>query len=161
METYTYSVSNSASSPSSSFSNSSNYSATQFPSREDRNRKPPPAYRSALHSVRKLPAKHVITKKPIAPMPPTRPKIYKVAPVNFRDVVQRLTAAPEFQRTRLREGAPPPLSLLSQAPFVHPSTFDGSSVAGFNLSSPSGLAWCSSIRLSSGTVSSFDKSAVL
>lgn len=103
---------------------------------------PSPAYRSALHSVRKK----VITKKlPIAPLPPTPPKIYKVDPLNFRDVVQRLTAAPEFQRRRLRELAPPPLSLSHS----HPPP------------SASALAWCSSILLSPGTLSSFETSAVL
>lgn len=130
METYTntYSVSNTASS---SYSNSSNYnSPTQFSSREERNRKPP--YHAALHSVRKLPAKHVIAKKPIAPMPPTPPKIYKVESVNFRDVVQSLTAAPEFQRTRVAQ------------------PFDGGSAA----------AWCSSLLLTPGTISSFDKTAL-
>ncbi|KAL1537060.1 VQ motif-containing protein 29-like [Salvia divinorum] len=115
MDTYSYSI---TSSPS-SYSNSSN-SSTHFTSRKERNCKPP--YLSALHSVRRLPA---IKKKPIAPMPATAPKIYKVEPVDFRDVVQRLTAAPGFQKV-----AAPPLM------------FDGGSTApGLNLSSPSGLGW--------------------
>ncbi|KAJ8537716.1 hypothetical protein K7X08_014256 [Anisodus acutangulus] len=38
-----------------------------------------------------------MTKLPIAPLPPTPPKIYRVEPVNFKEVVQMLTAAPEFQ----------------------------------------------------------------
>ncbi|XP_042029757.1 VQ motif-containing protein 29-like [Salvia splendens] len=95
MDTYSYSL---TSSPS-SYSNSSNTS-THFTSRKERNTQPPPPYLSALHSVRRLPA---IKKKPIAPMPATPPKIYKVEPVDFRDVVQSLTAAPEFQKV-----APPP-----------------------------------------------------
>lgn len=115
MDTYSYSV---TSSPS-SYSNSSNTS-THFTSRKERNTQPPPppSYLSDLHSVRRLPA---IKKKPIAPMPATPPKIYKVEPVDFRDVVQRLTAAPEFQKV-----APPPL---------------GSTAPGLSLSSPSGLGW--------------------
>ncbi|CAI9780799.1 unnamed protein product [Fraxinus pennsylvanica] len=76
---------------------------------------------SALHSVRKLPMKQV--KKPIAPFPPTPPKIYKVDPVNFKEVVQKLTSATESQSTRLQEVAPPPLSLSPpwQQPLVHPN----------------------------------------
>ncbi|PHU06333.1 hypothetical protein BC332_22822 [Capsicum chinense] len=38
-----------------------------------------------------------MTKQPIAPLPPTPPKIYRVEPINFKEVVQMLTAAPEFQ----------------------------------------------------------------
>ncbi|XP_042012227.1 doublesex and mab-3 related transcription factor 3, truncated-like [Salvia splendens] len=68
--------------------------------------KPPPSFRSALHTVRKP------TKKPIAPPPPAPPRIYKVAPVELKDVVQKLTGSVEVQPTRLlREVAPPPLSL--------------------------------------------------
>ncbi|CAN4121452.1 unnamed protein product [Withania somnifera] len=80
-----------------------------------------------------------MTKQPIAPLPPTPPKIYKVEPINFKDVVQMLTSAPEFQSVsdnsissfdsafdsgfiydsgsgsfnsrRLQEVAPPPLDL--------------------------------------------------
>lgn len=123
------------------------YSLTHSPSfhwQEETHQKPAPApaYRSALHSVRKT---AIMKKQPIAPMPPTPPKIYKVDPVDFRDVVQRLTAEPEFQRTRLREVAPPPLSLSHS----HPPP------------SPSALAWCSSILLSPGTLASFESSAVL
>ncbi|TMW84183.1 hypothetical protein EJD97_025667 [Solanum chilense] len=38
-----------------------------------------------------------MTKLPIAPLPPTPPKIYRVEPNNFKDVVQMLTSSPEFQ----------------------------------------------------------------
>ncbi|XP_022149539.1 VQ motif-containing protein 29 [Momordica charantia] len=49
----------------------------------------------------------------VAPLPPTPPQIYKVNPVDFRDVVQKLTAAPEFQDRRLQampapRPSPPP-----------------------------------------------------
>ncbi|KAG8384253.1 hypothetical protein BUALT_Bualt04G0098900 [Buddleja alternifolia] len=178
----------------SSSSNSSYlYSSTQFPyqyQQEEKARRPPPSFRAALHSVRKPPAKNIIMKKPIAPMPPTPPKIYKVNPADFRDVVQKLTGATEYLPTRLREVAPPPLSLYPahRQPFVHPSsmmpfsgnssagflaetqeekplksfesTFGGLSPLGFSLS-PSSLAWCSSILFSPGTLSSFETSAVL
>ncbi|KAL6961322.1 hypothetical protein U1Q18_039090 [Sarracenia purpurea var. burkii] len=74
---------------------------------------PPPAFRSALHSVRKPPAKP--WKFPIAPLPPTLPKIYKVDSVDFKQVVQKLTAEPEFQSRRLQRIVPPPLSLSTTA----------------------------------------------
>ncbi|GKU98788.1 hypothetical protein SLEP1_g11738 [Rubroshorea leprosula] len=65
-------------------------------------------FHSSLHSVRRLPMKP--WKKPIAPMSPTRPRVYKVDAVNFRNLVQKLTGAPEFrpQPQRLHSMAPPP-----------------------------------------------------
>ncbi|PSS30677.1 VQ motif-containing protein [Actinidia chinensis var. chinensis] len=71
----------------------------------------PPQFRSALHTVRRLPAKP--WKKPIAPLPPTPARVYKVNSADFKQVVQKLTAAPEFQSRRLQSVAPPPLSLLN------------------------------------------------
>ncbi|KAJ7944545.1 VQ motif-containing protein [Quillaja saponaria] len=50
---------------------------------------------SSLLSVRKPNAKP--WKKPVAPLPPNPPKVYNVDPLNFRDLVQKLTGAPEFQ----------------------------------------------------------------
>ncbi|OMP01780.1 VQ motif-containing protein [Corchorus olitorius] len=71
-------------------------------------------------------------KKPIAPLPPTPPKVYKVDPINFRDLVQKLTGAPEFMSSstnqsqlealaaaplpdqqRLQRVAPPPISVAA------------------------------------------------
>ncbi|KAL0461864.1 UNVERIFIED_CONTAM: hypothetical protein Slati_0074000 [Sesamum latifolium] len=175
----------------SSASSSSNSSTDhEFPSRYQRNvdrRKPP----RALRSARRYPAKNtVITKHPIAPLPPTRPKIYKVDAVDFKNVVQRLTGALEFQRTtRLQELAPPPLSLSPPTIFDHASvekpkylssgnfgaedeeeirrkSFENSSGVtlsplGFISLSPASLAWCSSVLLSPGTLASFQPSAVL
>ncbi|XP_059306568.1 uncharacterized protein LOC132058015 [Lycium ferocissimum] len=83
----------------SSFSNSSSSSSIPFstyPQREVKKNKTLPSYHSSLHGVRRRPAKPM-TKQPIAPMPPTPPKIYRVEPVNFKEVVQMLTSAPEFQ----------------------------------------------------------------
>lgn len=57
---------------------------------EEKKEKP---YISALHRV---PSKS-ITKKSIAPSPPIPPKVYRVEAVNFRQVVQMLTAPPQFQ----------------------------------------------------------------
>lgn len=82
-------------------------------------------YQSSLHAVRKSPLKAM--KKPIAPLPPTRPKVYKVDPVNFRDLVQKLTGACAYesesdsqqpQSRRLKRAAPPPINVSgSGSPF--------------------------------------------
>ncbi|KAL0431474.1 UNVERIFIED_CONTAM: hypothetical protein Sradi_0773400 [Sesamum radiatum] len=174
----------------SSASSSSNSSTDhEFPSRYQRDvdrRKPP----RPLRSARRYPAKNtVITKQPIAPLPPTRPKIYKVDAADFKNVVQKLTGALEFQRTtRLQEVAPPPLSLSPQTIFDHASvekpnyssgnlggedeeercrkSFENSSgislsPLGFISLSPASLAWCSSVLLSPGTLASFQPSGVL
>ncbi|KAL4314099.1 hypothetical protein HN51_068361 [Arachis hypogaea] len=36
-------------------------------------------------------------KAPVAPPPPTPVKVYNVHPMNFRDLVQELTGAPQFK----------------------------------------------------------------
>lgn len=175
MDSYS-STSNTDSSASYSFS--SNSSTHQFPHQERNSGRPPAAFRSAaaLHSIRKHPSKTTIAKKMhIAPLPPTPPKVYKVDPIEFKDVVQKLTGAIEFQPRRLREAAPPPLS-LSPSPHrnnfaqysalkpVPEKTFDGSfgglSPLGFSLS-PSSVAWCKAMLLSPGTIASFEPSLVL
>jgi len=51
---------------------------------------------SGLHSVRKSPTKTWNKKAPIAPMVPTPAKVYKVDPINFKELVQSLTCAPQF-----------------------------------------------------------------
>nr|XP_016451702.1 PREDICTED: uncharacterized protein LOC107776331 [Nicotiana tabacum] len=118
MDSYSYA----AISSSSSSSNSIPYQ------QEVKKNKALPSYHSSLHGVRRLPLKPM-TKQPIAPLPPTPPKIYRVEPVNFKEVVQMLTVAPEFQSVfnnsssdsdsssnnsnsrRLKDVAPPPLDL--------------------------------------------------
>ncbi|XP_075519978.1 uncharacterized protein LOC142553295 [Primulina tabacum] len=131
-------------------------------------------FRSSLHSVRKHPSKKIM-KKPIAPLPPTPPKIYKVDPLAFKDVVQKLTSAQEFQPSRLQEVAPPPLSLTPRhahrmpvAPLLSEETqrrsFDSAfgdlSPLGFSLS-PASLDWCSSFIFSPATISSVEPNSVL
>ncbi|KAA8531548.1 hypothetical protein F0562_006257 [Nyssa sinensis] len=99
-----------------SYSHSSSSSSTFLflnSSQEEKKSRPPqppvPSSYSSLHSVRKLPAKP--WKKFIAPLPPTRPRVYKVDSINFKELVQKLTGAPELQSRRLQSVAPPPLSL--------------------------------------------------
>ncbi|XWS45119.1 hypothetical protein CRYUN_Cryun15aG0109500 [Craigia yunnanensis] len=78
----------------------------------------PQPFHASLHSVRKPLAKP--WKKPIAP---TLPKVYRVDPINFRDLVQKLTGAPEFvsqshlqsssSHQRIQRVAPPPLHVAA------------------------------------------------
>ncbi|KAM3217671.1 putative protein DDB [Capsicum annuum] len=77
-------------------SSSSSDSSSTYIQEVKKNKKILPSYYSSLHGVRKIPTKPM-TKQPIAPLPPTPPKIYRVEPINFKEVVQMLTAAPEFQ----------------------------------------------------------------
>ncbi|KAM7265196.1 hypothetical protein ACFE04_002879 [Oxalis oulophora] len=49
------------------------------------------SFHASLHTVRKSPAKP--WKEPIAPLPPNPTRLYKVHPVNFMDLVQKLTGA--------------------------------------------------------------------
>ncbi|CAI9763375.1 unnamed protein product [Fraxinus pennsylvanica] len=156
------------------------YSYT-YPQEEEKKAKQLPSFLTSLHSVRKVPTKPM--KKPIAPFPPTPPKIYSVDPVNFKEVVQKLTgAAPEFHH---QEVVPPALGLLSttttdvgprRPPIVYPSvkmpsteevlyndhmgeTEEGKSFGAVGLSfSPSSLAWYSSLFPSPRTLSSLASS---
>ncbi|CAN4117180.1 unnamed protein product [Withania somnifera] len=101
MDSFSYTISSSSSNSSSSYS------------QEMQKNKKLPSYYSSLHGVRRLPIKPM-TKQPIAPLPPTPPKIYRVEPVNFKEVVQMLTSAPEFQsisNNSTSNVAPPPLDL--------------------------------------------------
>uniref|UniRef100_A0A7N0TNM8 VQ domain-containing protein n=1 Tax=Kalanchoe fedtschenkoi TaxID=63787 RepID=A0A7N0TNM8_KALFE len=114
-----------------------------------------------LHSVKK--PLHKPWRKPVAPLPPNPTRVYKVRPVEFKDVVQKLTGAPEFQLSRLRTAAPAPLDLNSgnmqlQARLAAPAEVKAgraaeSNAVGFALS-PSSNAWCSFLLLSPGGMSS-------
>ncbi|KAJ9170540.1 hypothetical protein P3X46_019166 [Hevea brasiliensis] len=76
-----------------------------------------------LHSVRKPQLKP--WKKPIAPLAPTPPRVYKVDPINFKDLVQKLTGAPEPSQPqqRLQRVAPPPLVLDKDKPALFSREF--------------------------------------
>ncbi|GAV57723.1 VQ domain-containing protein [Cephalotus follicularis] len=89
------------------FSSYSSDSSTYLPPHQggERYLKVPESYTASLHSVRKSPSKP--WKKPIAPLPPTPQRLYKVDPINFRDLVQKLTGAPQNQSSRLQRVAPP------------------------------------------------------
>ncbi|KZV29897.1 hypothetical protein F511_17321 [Dorcoceras hygrometricum] len=89
-----------SSSSSANCSNSS-YSEIHLPQNGSHHREVKSAKRQqTIHSVGKK--DKIITKEPIAPWPRIPAKVYNVAPVDFRDVVQKLTGAPEFQPTRVQ-----------------------------------------------------------
>ncbi|XP_047332659.1 uncharacterized protein LOC124936218 [Impatiens glandulifera] len=141
-----------------------------------------PNYTTSLHSVRKSQPPTKITKKPIAPLPPTPPRVYLIEPVNFKELVQQLTAAPEFQNSsRLQKLAPPPVVVAvpdqqmnnmnrvqlpsHRSPCSAVEAFEPSSSmmkcspSGWfaNLLSPSSNGWFSSFPiLSPGTISAFE-----
>ncbi|XP_049359921.1 uncharacterized protein LOC125824560 [Solanum verrucosum] len=191
-----------------SYSYAISFSSSTYPQQEQKKNKKLASYHSSLHGVRRLPLKPM-TKLPIAPLPPTPPKIYRVEPNNFKDVVQMLTSSPEFQSVsndsisrsdsssdsgsssfnsrRLQNVAPPPLDLSPVSlqrnnknnnidaqwrecidlttcdeqesshvtPRIPSENYFGlcSPLANFPLS-PSSFAWCSSILLSPGTLTS-------
>ncbi|MBA0559679.1 hypothetical protein Golob_016632 [Gossypium lobatum] len=85
--------------------------------------KVPQSFHAPIHSVRKPLTKP--WKKPTSPLLPTPPKVYKVDPINFRDLVQKLTGAvppcsisqPQ-QHHRLQRVAPPPPLQVAPPPFM-------------------------------------------
>ncbi|KAK7252758.1 hypothetical protein RIF29_36946 [Crotalaria pallida] len=54
-------------------------------------------YHDLLHSVQKSSNSKPWKKAPVAPPTPKQVKVYKVDPINFRDLVQQLTGAPEIK----------------------------------------------------------------
>ncbi|CAL9002100.1 unnamed protein product [Prunus brigantina] len=74
-----------------------------------------PCQQSSLHSVRRSSSKP--WRKPaVAPLPPTLPRIYKVDPINFKDLVQSLTGPPESLEARtLQSVAPAPIDVHRNA----------------------------------------------
>ncbi|TMX01385.1 hypothetical protein EJD97_024597 [Solanum chilense] len=110
------------------FSSSFSSSSSSFGGHDQHEETKEKPYLSSLHRVRSFPSRS-INKKPIAPSPPIPPKIYRVEVVNFRQVVQMLTAAPEFQShsnptsipAHSPEVAPPPPPARDLSPTSLPS----------------------------------------
>ncbi|KAK8587609.1 hypothetical protein V6N13_086591 [Hibiscus sabdariffa] len=143
------------------------------------------SFHGSLHSVRKPIGKP--WKKPaVSPLQPTPPKVYKVDPINFRDLVQKLTGGAgaavvpaeslsqhQTPSSRLQRVAltPPPLQVAPPQPLhmvsglyhtnPHNQKFSDASSDSleFNLS-PSSYNWFSSPILSPTTFSSLDQSTV-
>lgn len=127
------------------------------------------SYTNNLRCVRKPMAKP--WKKPaIAPLPPTRPRVYKVDPVNFRNLVQKLTGLAELRSPRLQKMAPPPLDIarrpgsgaaVEATPLLQASAVkmdeavDGGSFLELNLS-PFNKNWCSFPALSPESLAILD-----
>ncbi|CAA0397827.1 unnamed protein product [Arabidopsis thaliana] len=61
-------------------------------------------YLTSLHSTRKQPSKPL--KRPAisssSPLNPMHPHVYRVEPVNFKELVQRLTGAPEHETVQAK-----------------------------------------------------------
>lgn len=143
----------------SSSSSSSSFLA-QKPDQSEHVRREFSSY-SNLRSVRRPMGKP--WKKPaIAPMPPTRPRVYKVDPINFRDLVQKLTGLAELRSPRLQKMAPPPLDIArrqesggaAEATAVKVDEVDGGSFLELNLSPFN--KWCSFPALSPETLAILD-----
>ncbi|XP_008796990.1 WAS/WASL-interacting protein family member 1-like [Phoenix dactylifera] len=141
--------------------------------------KAPAFLQAALHSVKKPPAKP--WKRTDRPVPP---KVYRVDPRGFRQLVQMLTGAPPPTPRPLRSTArpPPPLDLAPRTPLPPPQPmFDNNNyfstaamqpveqkaVSGYQ--SPTGLgglfspslytSWCSFPLLSPGSIATLEQSS--
>ncbi|KAE9614237.1 hypothetical protein Lal_00016665 [Lupinus albus] len=57
------------------------------------------SHNSLLHSLTKT--KPMKKKAPVAPIPQTQAKVYKVDPFNFKEIVHHLTGAPKFKPQQL------------------------------------------------------------
>ncbi|EOA18637.1 hypothetical protein CARUB_v10007212mg [Capsella rubella] len=85
-------------------------------------------YLASLHSTRKQPSKPL--KRPgTSPLNPMHPHVYRVEPVNFKELVQRLTGAPEAVQAE-------PLKSLDDAGKQSSS----SSWGGFSFHNPANLS---------------------
>ncbi|KAK7307695.1 hypothetical protein VNO77_40987 [Canavalia gladiata] len=138
---------------------------------------------SSLHNVRKSQAKPW-KKAPVAPPPPTPIQVFKVDPMNFRDLVQQLTGAPEFkpqvhhQLLQSVDMPPIPNQILSstesssrvstnwcqgaQSEPLGMKSQDGTNgLLELNLSSPSSYNWCSVPRMTQATITTLEPGRVL
>ncbi|GMI98035.1 hypothetical protein like AT2G22880 [Hibiscus trionum] len=153
------------------------------------------SFHASLHSVRKPMGKpwKKPAVSPLQPTPPSRdgatwdmggavaPPVYKVDPINFRDLVQKLTGGAavvhveshQTPSSRLQRVAPPPPPLQVAPPqplhmvsgFYHTKPqnqkFSDASSDSFEFNlSPSSYNWLSSPILSPTTLSSLDQSTV-
>ncbi|CAJ1929219.1 unnamed protein product [Sphenostylis stenocarpa] len=133
---------------------------------------------SLLHSVRKAQAKPW-KKAPVAPPAPTPIRVYKVDAINFRDLVQQLTGAPELnpqlhqqllQRVSPIATTPPKTMLPTRDNITAPSPTVSSAnwyqgqqpqTLELNLSSPSSYNWCSVPRTRQGAMTTLEPGRVL
>ncbi|CDY49439.1 BnaA09g42280D [Brassica napus] len=92
-------------------------------------------YNSSLHSTRKQPAKP--WKRPVtASLQRMHPRVYRVEPVNFKELVQRLTGAPQdHERDEVHQVETKPLLKI-----FHETTTQENPLA-FDLSPSSSRFW--------------------
>ncbi|KAJ8470871.1 hypothetical protein OPV22_025214 [Ensete ventricosum] len=89
-----------------------------------------PPYRAALHAVQKPQGKP--RRRPDQPPPP--PRVYRVEPRDFRQLVQRLTGAPRSVP------APCPLNVVALPPFTQQRMVGGGPEAAVSINqSPAGF----------------------
>ncbi|XP_072986536.1 uncharacterized protein [Typha latifolia] len=116
---------------------------------------PPPDYHGALHSVQRLPTKP--GRKRGFPPPP---RVYRVEPRGFRQLVQRLTGSTQSTcRARKEAVIPPPIELAPRVPLPPPIAQPGNpeDVRLSEFLSPSLYStWCSFPLLSPGTMSALE-----
>lgn len=141
---------------------------------------------SLLHTVRKTQVKSW-KKAPVAPPAPTPIRVYKVDAINFRDLVQQLTGAPEFKPDQEHHQlfqsvavAPiaatslvntPPKQMLSSKDNIAASSTVSSATNWYqgakseplemNLSSPSSYNWFFVPPISQGNMTSLEPGRVL
>uniref|UniRef100_A0A7N0T4Z9 VQ domain-containing protein n=1 Tax=Kalanchoe fedtschenkoi TaxID=63787 RepID=A0A7N0T4Z9_KALFE len=129
------------------------------------------SHQHQLHAVTKPTHKPWRSRPVAAPLPPNPTRVYKVRPIEFKDVVQKLTGAPEFQPSRLRTVAPAPLDVglggvghRQQRQLPAPAEVKAGRAAaeshtspavGFALS-PGSNAWCSFLLSSPGSIPGLD-----
>ncbi|VVB09400.1 unnamed protein product [Arabis nemorensis] len=109
---------------------SQNYLTTQKPvTRSSVN------YHSSLHSTRKQPTKP--WKKPVtASLQRMRPQVYRVEPVNFKELVQRLTGAQDHEPEVVHQFESKPLKISDETTANTENPF-----AAFDLSPSSSRFW--------------------
>lgn len=98
-------------------------------------------YLNSLHSTRKQPSSKPL-KRPTtsSPLKPMHPQVYRVEPVNFKELVQRLTGAPEEHD----EAVAKPIKSLEDAAKESSSSFafdlSSSSWGDLSLQNPANLS---------------------
>jgi hypothetical protein len=107
------------------------YSTTSYPKSHNN---------SLLHSVRK-PQSQPWKKASVAPQPLTAVRVYEVDVMNFRELVQQLTGAPEFKPQQHQQ-------FVSDKGVQYQESSGVTKQSGLlelNLSSPSSQSWWSSL----------------
>lgn len=114
------------------------YSTTSYPKSHNN---------SLLHSVRK-PQSKPWKKASVAPQPLTAVRVYEVDVMNFRELVQQLTGAPEFKPQQHQQFVKNVAPVVSDKGVQYQESSGVTKQSGLlelNLSSPSSQSWWSSL----------------